>query len=70
MVAIARHDLSFEEHSIQDLEALADIELLRNIRTASVRGATAERCGLTEGLLAGGIFYLAPGSERDGAMRS
>ena len=41
IVAIGRHDLSFETHSIQDLEALADTELLRDIRTAS---------GCTEGV--------------------
>ena len=28
MVAIGKHDLSFESHSIQDLEALADVKLL------------------------------------------
>ena len=31
-VAIGRHDLSFESHSIQDLDALADAELLWDVR--------------------------------------
>ena len=32
MVAIGKHDLSFESHCIQDLDALADAELLWNVR--------------------------------------
>ena len=31
-VAIGKHDLSFESHSIQDLDALADAELLWDVR--------------------------------------
>ena len=31
-VAIGKHDLSFEAHSIQDLDALADAELLWDVR--------------------------------------
>ena len=31
-VAIGKHDLSFESHSIQDLGALADAELLWDVR--------------------------------------
>ena len=32
MVAIGKHDLSFESHSVQDLGALADAELLWDVR--------------------------------------
>ena len=32
MVAIGKHDLSFESHSIQDLDALGDVELLWDVR--------------------------------------
>ena len=32
MVAIGKHNLSFESHSIQDLDALADAELLWDVR--------------------------------------
>ena len=69
-MAVGRHDLSFDAYSIQDLEALADIELLRDTRTANVHGATAERCESTGGSLASGVSDLAPGTEWDGAMRS
>ena len=31
-VAIGKHDLSFESHSIQDLDSLADVELLWDVR--------------------------------------
>ena len=31
-VAIGKHDLPFESHSIQDLDALADAELLWDVR--------------------------------------
>ena len=31
-VAIGKHNLSFESHSIQDLDALADVELLWDVR--------------------------------------
>ena len=31
-VAIGKHDLSFESHSIQDLDALEDVELCWNVR--------------------------------------
>ena len=70
IVAIGRHDLSFEAYSIQGLEALADTKLLQDIRTASVYGATAESFELTGGSLARGVSGLGPGTERDGAMRS
>ena len=30
-VVIGKHDLSFESHSIQDLDALADVELLWDV---------------------------------------
>ena len=70
MVAIGRHDLSFDAYSIQHLEALADIKLLRDTRTANVHGATAERCELTGGSLASGVSDLAPSTKWDGAMRS
>ena len=30
-VAIGKHDLQFESHSIQDLNALADVELLWDV---------------------------------------
>ena len=69
-VAIGRHEISSEAHSIQDPEALADTELLRDIRTATVHVATAKRYELTGGLLARGVPSLAPGTERDGTMRS
>ena len=65
-----RYDLSFEAHSIEDLEALADTEPLREIRTAGVHGATAEGCESTGGSLGRGVSGLAPGAEWDGAMRS
>ena len=39
-MAIGRHDLSLEAHSIQDLGALADTELLRDIRTATTHATT------------------------------
>ena len=58
------------EHSIQDLEVLADTKLLRDIRTAGVHGAAAERCESTGGPLARRVSGLAPGTEWDGAMRS
>ena len=32
MVAIGKHDLSFESHRIQDLDVLADVELLWDVR--------------------------------------
>ena len=32
MVAIGKHDLSFESHSIQDLDTQADVELLWDVR--------------------------------------
>ena len=70
IVLIGRHDLPFGAHSIQDLGVLADTELLRDIRTASVHGAMAERCNLTGGSLARGISGLAPGTEWDGTMQS
>ena len=70
LVAIGRHDLPLEAHSTQDLEALADTELLRDIRTASVHGAMAGRCELTGGSLARGVSGLASGTEWGGAMRS
>ena len=69
-MAIGRHDLSFEAHSIQDLEALADTELLWGIQTACVHGATAESCELTGDSLARGVSGLALGTDWDGAMRS
>ena len=31
-VAIGKHDLSFESHSLQDLDALVDVELLWDVR--------------------------------------
>ena len=31
-VAIGKHDLTFESHSIQDLDALPDVELLSDVR--------------------------------------
>ena len=70
IVAVGRHDLSFEAYSIQDLEALADTKLLQDIRTASVYGATAESFELTGGSVARGVSGLAPGTEWDGAMQS
>ena len=44
-VAIGKHDLSFKSHSIQDLDALADSELLWDVRRRGSRDA-AERTRL------------------------
>ena len=46
-VAIGKHDLSFEAHSIQDLDALADAELLRDVRGEG--GETRQRNELSVG---------------------
>ena len=43
MVAIGKHDLSFESHSIQDLDILADVELLWDIRGAEAETRQRER---------------------------
>ena len=42
-VAISKHDLSFESHSIQDLDALADIELLSDVRGEGAETQQRER---------------------------
>ena len=43
MVAIGKHDLSFESHSIQDLDVLADIELLWDVRGEGAETRQRER---------------------------
>ena len=42
-VAISKHDLSFESHSIQDLDALADVELLWVVRGEGAETRQRER---------------------------
>ena len=42
-VAIGKHDLSFESHSIQDLDALADAELLWDVRGEGAETQQRER---------------------------
>ena len=42
-VAIGKHDLSFESHSIQDLDALADAELLWDVRGEGAETRQRER---------------------------
>ena len=42
-VAIGKHDLSFESHSIQDLDALADGELLWDVRGEGAETRKRER---------------------------
>ena len=42
-VAIGKHDLSFESHSIQDLDALADAELLWDVRGEGAETRKRER---------------------------
>ena len=43
-VAIGKHDLSFESHSIQDLDALADVELLWDVRGEGAKTQQREPC--------------------------
>ena len=43
MVAIGKHDLLFESHSIQDLDALADAELLWDVRGEGAETRQRER---------------------------
>ena len=43
MVAIGKHDLSFESHSIQDLDVLADVELLWDVRGEGAETRQRER---------------------------
>ena len=42
-VAIGKHDLSFESHSIQDLDSLADVELLWDVRGEGAETQKRER---------------------------
>ena len=42
-VAIGKHDLSFESHSIQNLDALADVELLWDVRGEGAEMRQRER---------------------------
>ena len=42
-VAIGKHDLSFESHSIQDLDVLADVELLWDVRGEGAETRQRER---------------------------
>ena len=42
-VAIVKYDLSFESHSIQDLNALADVELLWDVRGEGAKTRQRER---------------------------
>ena len=42
-VAIGKHDLSFESHSTQDLDALADVELLWDVRREGAETRQRER---------------------------
>ena len=42
-VAIGKHDLSFESHSKQDLDALADVELLWDVRAEGADTRQRER---------------------------
>ena len=67
IVAIGKHDLTFEAGSVQNLEALADTELLREIGTANTHNATASRALRITGRFAC-KSGLAPGTERGGAM--
>ena len=49
-VAIGKHDLSFESHSIQDLDALADAELqCRGLSISGFAGAQSLRGGYCHG---------------------
>ena len=43
MVATGKHDLSFESHSIQDIDALADVELLWDVRGEGAETQQRER---------------------------
>ena len=42
-VAIGKHDLSFDSHSIQDLDALADVELLWDVQGEGAETRQRER---------------------------
>ena len=42
-VAIGKHNLSFKLHSIQDLDALADVELLWDVRGEGAETRQRER---------------------------
>ena len=42
-VAIGKHDLSFESHSIQDLDVLADVVLLWDVRGEGAETRQRER---------------------------
>ena len=42
-VAIGKHDLSFESHSIQDVDALADVVLLWDVRDEGAETGQRER---------------------------
>ena len=42
-VAMGKYDLSFESHSIQDLDALADVELLWDVRGEGAETRQRER---------------------------
>ena len=42
-VAIGKHDLSFESHSIQDLNTLANVELLWDVRGEGAETRQRER---------------------------
>ena len=42
-VAIGKHDLSFESHSIQDLDSLVDVELLWDVRGEGAETRQRER---------------------------
>ena len=43
MVAIGKHDLSFESHRIQDLDTLVDVELLWDVRGEGAETRQRER---------------------------
>ena len=42
-LAIGKHDLSFESHSIQDLDVVADVELLWDVRGEGAETRQRER---------------------------
>ena len=70
IVVIGRHDLSFEAHSVQDLEALADTELY--FGTSEPLACMAQRQNVGElagGSLARAVPGVTPGAKRDCAMR-
>ena len=56
IVAIGKHDLSFEAHSVQDLEALADVR--DGVARCGASGAWEFACG---GAFVGSVGHRAQG---------